>query len=73
MDKATLILPSPTSQILLRFCDKKGGTHEHGLRLTSKALKPLTPEEIKELLEVSFEHVCEKDGLLFFRKEIIRR
>ena len=27
-----------------------------------------TPEEIKSLLEVGFEHVCEKDGLLFFRK-----
>lgn len=27
-----------------------------------------TPEEIKELLEVGFEYVCEKDGLLFFRK-----
>jgi len=27
-----------------------------------------TPEEVKELLEVGFEHVCEKDGLLFFRK-----
>ncbi len=25
-------------------------------------------EEIKGLLEVGFEHVCEKDGLLFFRK-----
>ena len=27
-----------------------------------------TPEEIKSLLEVGFEYVCEKDGLLFFRK-----
>jgi len=26
------------------------------------------PEEIKSLLEVGFEYVCEKDGLLFFRK-----
>jgi integrase len=26
------------------------------------------PEEIKALLEVGFEYVCEKDGLLFFRK-----
>lgn len=25
-------------------------------------------EEIKALLEVSFEYVCEKEGLLFFRK-----
>ncbi|MEM3881677.1 MAG: tyrosine-type recombinase/integrase, partial [Candidatus Bathyarchaeia archaeon] len=27
-----------------------------------------TPEEIKELLEAGFEYVCERDGLLFFRK-----
>jgi len=26
------------------------------------------PEEIKALLEVGFEYVCENDGLLFFRK-----
>jgi len=26
------------------------------------------PEEIKALLEVGFEYVCEKDGLLYFRK-----
>jgi len=29
---------------------------------------PQTSEEIKELLEVGFEYVCEKNGLLFFRK-----
>ncbi len=27
-----------------------------------------TPEEVKSLLEVGFEYVCEKDGLMFFRK-----
>ena len=27
-----------------------------------------TPEEVKELLEVGFEYVCEKDELMFFRK-----
>lgn len=27
-----------------------------------------TPEEIKTLLEVGFDYVCEKDGLLFLRK-----
>ena len=27
-----------------------------------------TPEEIKGLLEVGFEYVCEKNGLAFFRK-----
>jgi hypothetical protein len=25
-------------------------------------------DEVKELLEVGFEYVCEKDGLMFFRK-----
>lgn len=27
-----------------------------------------TPEEVKSLLETGFEYVCEKDGLMFFRK-----
>lgn len=27
-----------------------------------------TPEEIKGLMEVGFEYVCEKEGLMFFRK-----
>jgi len=27
-----------------------------------------TPEEIKQLLEVGYDFICEKDGLLFFRK-----
>jgi len=27
-----------------------------------------TPEEIKGLLETGFEYICEKDGLLFFKK-----
>lgn len=26
------------------------------------------PEEIKNLLEVGFQYICEKDGMLFFRK-----
>ena len=26
------------------------------------------PEEIKALLEVGFEYVCQKDGLMFLRK-----
>ena len=26
------------------------------------------PAEIKEFLEMGFEYVCEKDGLVFFRK-----
>jgi hypothetical protein len=26
------------------------------------------PEEIKALLETGFEYICEKDGLMFFRK-----
>lgn len=26
------------------------------------------PEEVKELLEVGFEHVCQKDSLIFLRK-----
>lgn len=35
---------------------------EFTVRVASK------PEEIKSLLETGFEYVCEKDGLLFFRK-----
>ncbi|MCW3985205.1 MAG: hypothetical protein NWE91_02190 [Candidatus Bathyarchaeota archaeon] len=27
-----------------------------------------TPKEIQGLLEVGFEYICEKDGLLYFRK-----
>lgn len=26
------------------------------------------PKEMKELLEVGFDYICEKDGLVFFRK-----
>jgi integrase len=29
-----------------------------------------TPEEVKSLLEVGFDYVCEKDGLMFFRKRV---
>lgn len=25
------------------------------------------PDEVKELLEVDFDYVCEKDGLMYFR------
>ena len=35
---------------------------EYHVKVASK------PEEIKALLEVGFEYVCEKDGLMFFRK-----
>jgi hypothetical protein len=31
------------------------------------------PEEIKALLEIGFEYVCEKDGFLYFRKRKYRR
>jgi len=27
-----------------------------------------TPKEIQGLLEVGFEYICEKDGLMYFRK-----
>ena len=33
-----------------------------------KVMAVRTPEEIKALLEVGFEYVCQKDDLLFFRK-----
>jgi integrase len=35
---------------------------EFTVRVASK------PEEIKELLETGFDYICEKDGLMFFRK-----
>ena len=37
-------------------------TDEFTVRMASK------PEEIKQLLEVGFEFICEKDELLYFRK-----
>ena len=40
----------------------EAGESEYHVKVASK------PEEIKSLLEVGFEYVCEKDGLLFFRK-----
>ena len=40
----------------------KETTDEFTVRVASK------PEEITKLLEAGFEYVCEKDGLLYFRK-----
>lgn len=40
----------------------KDTSDEFTVRVTTKL------EEIKQLLEVGFEFVCEKDGLLYFRK-----
>lgn len=40
----------------------KNTSDEFTVRVTTKL------EEIKQLLEVGFEFVCEKDGLLYFRK-----
>jgi hypothetical protein len=40
----------------------KALTDEFTVRIVAK------PEEIKALLEVGFEYICEKDHLLYFRK-----
>ena len=40
----------------------KETTDEFTVRLSSK------PDEIKQFLGVGFEYICEKDGLMFFRK-----
>ena len=40
----------------------KDTTEEFTVRIARK------PEEIKQLLEVGFKFVCEKDNLMFFRK-----
>lgn len=40
----------------------KETTDEFTVKVASK------PEEISQLLEVGFEYICEKDGLMFFRK-----
>lgn len=37
-------------------------------KFTVKAAR--TPEEVKALLEVGFDYVCEKDRLMFFRKRV---
>jgi hypothetical protein len=39
-----------------------GNSYEFTVRVAK------TPEEVKSLLETGFEYVCEKDGLMFFRK-----
>jgi hypothetical protein len=44
------------------LCPTRGKPEEFHVRITKE------PEEIKGLLEVGFEYVCEKDGLLLFRK-----
>ena len=40
----------------------KETSDEFTVTVTSK------PEDIQALLEIGFEYVCEKDGLLYFRK-----
>jgi hypothetical protein len=40
----------------------ESGNDEFTVRVADK------PDEVKALLEVGFQYVCEKDGLLFFRK-----
>ena len=40
----------------------KEATDEFTVRVAEK------PVEIKDLLETGFEYICEKDGLMFFRK-----
>jgi len=41
----------------------KETTDEFTVRIATK------PNEIKSLLEVGFEYVCEKEGTLYFRKQ----
>jgi len=52
----TLLYIQLAEAIFMDTCD------EFTVRVASK------PEEIKSLLEIGFEYVCEKDDLLFFRK-----
>ncbi|MFB0567754.1 MAG: hypothetical protein ACETVM_04140 [Candidatus Bathyarchaeia archaeon] len=40
----------------------KSETDEFHVKVASKT------EEIKQLLSVGFEYICEKDGLMYFRK-----
>jgi hypothetical protein len=40
----------------------ESGNDEFPVKVTEK------PEEIKALLEVGFEHICQKDNLIFLRK-----
>jgi NAD/NADP transhydrogenase alpha subunit len=46
----------------LRKAFFNGNSYEFTVRVAK------TPEEVKSLLETGFEYVCEKDGLMFFRK-----
>jgi len=47
---------------LERVIFEEGAEQEYHVKVAS------SPEEIKALLEVGYEYVCEKDGLLYFRK-----
>lgn len=40
----------------------EGGSEDFHVKIAK------TPKEIKSYLEVGFEYVCEKDGLVFLRK-----
>ena len=53
-----------TTLLYIQLAEKlfQGATDEFTVRIARE------PEEIKALLEVGFEYICEKDGTLFFRK-----
>lgn len=51
---------------LLYIQTEKSLFKDENENFTVKAVKDT--QEIHELLEVGFEYICEKDGLMFFRK-----
>ncbi len=50
-------------QVIPVYFSRKGKPEEFAIRIV------MGPEEIKGLLVVGFGYVCEKNGLLFFRKQ----
>lgn len=57
-----MLLRSTEIYINIKQTIFESGSDEFTVRVVDK------PKEVKSLLEVGFEYVCQKDGLIFLRK-----